>query len=105
MTFQRQLNWTGAMRDLRAQRTPAKPGYLAARAIARAKAECELRAIRARPLVVDGAYDLSAIMRCALADARDQRARGVKAPFKVLLRSALRFVWMRAKMARAAAAH
>ena len=101
MTFRRSLSWSTAMPDIRNDRAPAaavSPMFLAS--MARARALDARRAAQARPLVVNGAYDRSAIMQVAIAAARVDRARGVSLPWSQLLASALRTAWARAKAQR-----
>ena len=101
MSFRRSLSWSTAMRDIRNDRAPTapvSPMFLASMARARALEAC--RTIAARPLVVNGAYDRSAIMQAAIAAARADRARGVSLPWSQLLASALRPTWARAKAQR-----
>lgn len=105
MAFSRKIDWTTAMRDLRAERaTPVAPGFLASRSLEAARLDRLAREAAAVPFVVAGAFDRSAIMTAAIAQARAQRAKG-KAPWRQLVSTALRFAWARAKAARTAGAH
>jgi hypothetical protein len=61
------------------------------------------RALERLPLATAEGYDRSAIMRVALAEAREVRGRGSLKPWRVLISSALRMAWMRAKLARSLA--
>jgi hypothetical protein len=58
------------------------------------------RALARVPLATAAGYDRSAIMRVALAEAREVRGRGSLKPWRVLISSALRMAWLRAKLAR-----
>ena len=58
------------------------------------------RAARAIPLATADAYDRSAIMRVALSECRDARARGCVTPWRRLISSALASAWLRAKLTR-----
>jgi hypothetical protein len=103
MTLRRRLDWNTAMRDLRKDRAPANPGFLASRAIETAKLDTARRAAMSRPLLTAEGFDRSAIMSAAIASARADRARGSKHSWHQLLASALRFVWARAKATRSRA--
>lgn len=100
MTFRRQIDFNSAMRDLRNDRAAPVPGFLAARAVEKARAEAARRELLSRPLVVGSSYDRSAIMRAAICEARMMRSRGDARAWHELMASALRFVWARAKAAR-----
>lgn len=58
------------------------------------------RALERLPLATAAGYDRSAIMRVALAEAREVRARNPVKPWRDLISSALRMAWLRAKLAR-----
>jgi hypothetical protein len=58
------------------------------------------RALARIPLATAEGYDRSAIMRVALAEAREVRGRGSLKPWRELIGSALRMAWLRAKLAR-----
>jgi hypothetical protein len=105
MAFTRKIDWTTEMRELRSNRSQPVPGFLASRSLATARLDRLARDAAARPLVVAGSYDRSAIMTAALAQARAQRPKGSKAPWSQLVGAALRFAWARAKAARIAGAH
>ena len=92
------------MRTQQAPR-PAAASAVVKRTIREMGAKAALNAAAALPLVVDGAFNRSAIMKQALAAARLQRARGSALPWSTLLSSALKFAWLRAKMARKAQVH
>ena len=101
MTFRRSLSWSTAMRDLSRDRAaPSSASLMFAASLQRARALDARRAVQARPLVVNGAYDRSAIMSAAIAEAKAQRARGVSGSWQQLVASALRFAWARAKAQR-----
>jgi hypothetical protein len=70
----------------------------------RARALQARRTALSRSLVRDGTYDLSAIMSAAMADAKVHRLRDPSRPWRLLVASALRFVWSRAKAQRAQSA-
>jgi hypothetical protein len=67
---------------------------------AAAKALDAQRALERMPLATADAYDRSAIMRVALAEAREVRGHGSQKPWRELISSALRMAWLRAKLAR-----
>ncbi len=92
------------MRDFSRDRAaPAPASAMFAASMQRARALEARRVVQARPLVVNGAYDRSAIMSAAIAEAKAQRARGAPGSWQVLVGSALRFAWARAKAARKSA--
>ncbi|MBQ0820705.1 hypothetical protein KBI52_10860 [Microvirga sp. HBU67558] len=102
----RKINWTSAMRDLRNDRTkPAVPSFLAARSLEIARLDRLAKEAAARPLAAGGAFDRSAIMGAAIAQARLQRAKGSKASWSDLMASALKSAWIAAKQQRALSAH
>jgi hypothetical protein len=105
MAPSRKIDWTAAMCDLRSDRSQPVAGFLASRSLEIARLDRLARDAAAVPLVVAGSYDRSAIMTAALAQARTQRAKGSKAPWRQLVGAALRFAWARAKVARIAGAH
>jgi hypothetical protein len=70
---------------------------------AAARAEDAARALARIPLATAAGYDRSAIMRVALAEAREVRGHGSRKPWRVLIASALRSAWLRAKLARSLA--
>jgi hypothetical protein len=98
MTLRRSISWSTAMRDLSRDRaaTPAANAMFAA-SMQRARALDARRAVQARALVVNGAYDRAAIMSAAIAEAKVERARGSSMSWSGLMASALRFAWTRAK--------
>ena len=98
MTLRRQLSWSSAMRDLSRQRvSPSAVNAMFTASLQRARALDARRIVRSRPLVVNGIYDRSAIMRAAIAEARVERTRGSSVSWPQLMASALRFTWSRAK--------
>ena len=107
MSFRRSLDWSTAIRDMPAQQPPRPAANSAAveRMIREMSAKAALKAAAALPLVVDSAFSKSAIMKQALAAARLERARGSSFPWPALLSAALKFAWLRAKMARKAQVH
>ncbi len=107
MTLRRTLDWSSALRDVRAQQAATRPATsaVAERTIREMSAKAALATASALPLVVDGAFSRSAIMKQAIAAARLERARGSSLPWSALLSSALKFAWLRAKMARKAQVH
>jgi hypothetical protein len=103
MSYRRQLSWSAAVRDLCLDRAaPSAPSVMYLASIQRARALDARRLLQHRTLVVNGAYDLSAIMTAANAEAKLQRSRGSSATWQQLLASALRFTWSRAKAQRIA---
>lgn len=103
-TRQRTIDWSAAMRGLSAERRPFAPGERAAAVRAQAYAALAARTASSRPLVVAGRYDRSAIMRAAVACARERR--GVTGePWSLCLSAALRGVWATARAYRTAGAH
>jgi hypothetical protein len=76
MAFQRKINWSSAMRDMRQDRVaPAAPGFLAARSLEIARLVRLAKEAAAVPFAVAGSYDRSAIMKAAIASARAQKAK------------------------------
>ncbi|WP_404286468.1 hypothetical protein ACD578_15910 [Microvirga sp. RSM25] len=105
MATHRKIDWTAAMRDMRADRAEPVVGYLAARSLEIARLDRLAREAASAPLAVAGSYDRSAIMTAAIAQARAQRAKGSKAAWSQLVGSALKSIWRHAKAQRAFAAH
>ncbi len=106
MSLRRSLDWSTAIRSVRAQQEPGPAASaVAERAMREVSAKSALTAASALPLVVDGQFSRSAIMKQAIAAARLERARGSSLPWSALLSSALKFAWLRAKMARKAQVH
>jgi hypothetical protein len=102
----RKINWSAAMHDIRNDRAkPVAPGFLAARSLEIARLDRLAKEAAARPFVVGGTFDRSAIMGAAIAHARLQRAKGNKASWSQLVGSALRLAWVAAKQQRALSAH
>lgn len=102
MPYRRQLSWSAAMRDLRRDRAPrSAESPLLAASMQRARALDRQRIAVSRSLVIDRAYDYSAIMTAATAEAKVQQLRGSGASWQQLMASALRFAWDRAKAQRA----
>ena len=102
MSYRRQLSWSTSMRDLSRQRVaPAPVSAMFAASVQRARALDARHLVQRRPLVVNGIFDLSAIMSTAIAEAKVQRSRGSSASWPKLMASALRFTWSRAKAQRA----
>ena len=104
MSLRRSLDWSTALRDVRAQ-TAALP--VAAdrndRFTREFMAKSAVRTAAALPLITEtGTYNKSSIMRQAIAEARLERARGSTLSWSALLSTALKFAWLRAKMARRA---
>ena len=99
MSNRRPLNWGAALRDLRADRLPVVPGFLAARNRVAAFA-----GFRKTPLVVAGQYDRKAIMTLAADAARDHQTR-YGGTWAEAMSVCLKAAWQAAKTARAATAH
>lgn len=71
MTYRRSVFWSDSMHELSRDRaTPSGVNAMFAALMQRARTLQALRIVQSRPLLVHGAYDLSAIMSAALADAR-----------------------------------
>ncbi|GEP07395.1 hypothetical protein [Methylobacterium oxalidis] len=106
MSASRQISWTAALREFRADRAVIAPG--AARARAAAEGFAKIAANRARrsssTFVVAGRYDRRAIMSAAVAAAQGRRAVTGEA-WTDCLSAALKGTWAVAKAARLAAAH
>ncbi len=79
-------------------------GFVASRALERARLITAAREAASRPLVVAGAFDRAAIMTAALTEARRLRAMGDHRPFRAVLSACLSLTWSRAKFARLRAA-
>ncbi len=105
MALHRTINWNAAMRDMRKDRAPVVPGYLASLSMERARLDRLAKEAARCPFFVAGTFDRSAIMKAAIASARLQRAKGSKATWSALLSSALKFAWNCAKQQRAFAIH
>ncbi len=105
MAFSRKIDWTSAMRDMRADRAKPVAGFLASRSLELARLDRLAREAAAIPFVSGGSFNRSAIMTAAVARARLTRAKGDKAPWSKLLGLALRFAWICAKQQRAMGAH
>jgi hypothetical protein len=106
MTHRRQISWSLAMRDLRRDRAaPTKMGGLSAAAMQHARALDARRAAHRQPLWADGRFDLSAIMKAAVTEAKVQQTLPGCGRWQQLLRSSLRFAWARAKAERRARYH
>ena len=105
MALHRKIDWTSAMRDMRANRTTPVPGFLASRSIELARLDRLAREASAVPFVSGGSFNRSAIMTAAVARARLMRAKGDKAPWSQLMGFALRFAWICARQQRALATH
>ncbi len=105
MALQRTIDWTAAMRDMRADRTKPVPGFLASRSLELARLDRLAKEAATIPFVSGGSFDRSAIMTAAVARARLMRAKGDKAPWSKLVGFALRFAWICAKQQRAMGVH
>lgn len=105
MPLHRKIDWTSAMRDMRADRAKPVPGFLASRSIELARLDRLAREAAAVPFVSSGSFNRSAIMTAAVARARLMRAKGDKAPWSKLVGFTLRFAWICAKQQRAMGAH
>jgi hypothetical protein len=104
MSLRHSLDWSTAIRDTRASAAADRPTTSAVveRTIREMGAKAALKAASSLTLVVDGTFNRSAIMKQAIAEAHLERARGSALPWSTLLSSALKFAWLRAKMARKA---
>jgi hypothetical protein len=105
MGFSRKIDWSSAMRDMRADRTTPAPGFLASRSIEVARLDRLAKEAAAVPFVLGGSFNRCAIMTAAVARARLMRAKGDKAPWSQLMGFALRFAWICARQQRAMGAH
>ena len=105
MAFHRKIDWSSAMRDMRADRAKPVPGFLASRSIERARLDHLAKEAAAVPFMWGGSFDRSAIMTAAVARARLMRAKGDKAPWSHLMGFALRFAWICVRQQRAMGAH
>jgi hypothetical protein len=101
MSFRRQLSWSTSLHELRAAAPAVQGAVLAPRGLVRLRAAEALHTAKSRPLVVAGHYDRSAIMQLAIADARDERARGSASSWRHLLRMTLKSAWKAAQRQRA----
>ncbi len=103
MSLRRRLDWSTAIRDMQACREAAhlSTSAVAERTIREMGAKAAPNAA-ALPLVINGEFSRSAIMKQAIAAARLERVRGSTLPWSALLSSALKFAWVRAKTARKA---
>jgi hypothetical protein len=94
------------MRDMRRDRTPRTDvSPMAQRAIEKARLLGKRNEAYAQPMVVGGAYDRSAIMIAAIAQARYLRSQGCKDAWSVMIGAALKTIWANAKAVRKAGAH
>jgi hypothetical protein len=82
---------------------PTSVHGLNARTLAAVVAADAARALARLPLATAAGYCRSAIMRVAVAEARDARARGSRTPWPRLISAALFSAWLRAKLQRSAA--
>ena len=105
MALHREIDWTAAMRDMRADRTKPVRGSPASRSLELARLDRLAEEAAAVPFVSGGSFNRSAIMTAAVAQARLMRAKGDKAPWSKLMGFALRFAWICAKQQRAMGAH
>lgn len=105
MSIHRTLDWRAAKHELRAARPRIDTGVMAAKALEAARVLTARNVANARPLVVNGAYNLSAIMGAAIAQARLDRSKGSTVAWSKLVGAALRFAWSRAKALRNMGAH
>jgi hypothetical protein len=78
---------------------------MAQKAIEKARLLGKRNEAYAQPMVVGGAYDRSAIMKAAIAQARYLRAHGSKEAWSRLIGAALKAIWANAKAVRLAGAH
>jgi hypothetical protein len=105
MSLHRKIDWTAAMRDMRADRAKPVPGFLASRSLELARLDRLAKEAAAVPFVSDGSFNRSTIMTAAVARARLMRAKGDKALWSQLMGLALKFAWICAKQQRAMGAH
>lgn len=105
MSLHRKIDWRAAKQEMRSARPRIDTAAILARSLEAARVLTARNVAAARPLVANGAYDLSAIMGAALAQARLDRSKGSTIAWSVLIGAALRFVWSRAKALRNAGAH
>jgi hypothetical protein len=105
MGLHRKLDWRAAKHEMRSARPRVDTGRMVSKALEAARVLTARNIAAARPLVVNGAYDLSAIMGAALAQARLERSKGSTLAWSKLIGAALRFVWSRAKALRTMGAH
>ena len=106
MSYRRKICWSSVMRDLRRDRAaPTKMGGLFAASMQHARGIDARRAAHSRPLWVDGRFDLAAIMKAAVTEAKVQQTSPFCGRWQQLLRSSLRFAWARAKAERRAHYH
>ena len=105
MTSSRKIDWSSAMRDLRADRAKPSPGFMASRSLELARLDRLAKEAGSVAFVSGASFNRSAIMTAAVARARLTRAKGDKAPWSKLLGLALRFAWICAKQQRAMGAH
>ena len=105
MPLARKIDWSSAMRDMRAHRTKPVPGFFASRSLELARLDRLAKEAGSVPFVSGISFNRSAIMTAAVARARLMRAKGSKAPWSQLMGSALRFAWICAKQQRAMGAH
>lgn len=87
------------MHQMRQERLQTQANLPSSRPLLRARAVDALRMVSDRPLVVQGRFDNSAIMKLAIAAASKDRAFGAQASWRRLLGAALKFAWARAKLA------
>jgi hypothetical protein len=106
MPLRRKIDWTTAMRDLRAERDVSRPAVNAMQLHFQKVREIELGKMRAlsAPLTIASGFDRAAIMRLAVAEARTIRFRSPATSWACAMRSGLPFAWGRAKTLRLLAA-
>jgi hypothetical protein len=105
MGMHRKIDWRAAKHEMGAARPRIDTRFMVVKALEAARVLTARNVAHARPLVVNGAYDLSAIMGAALAQARLDRSKGSTLAWSKLVGAALRFVWSRAKVLRKMGAH
>ncbi len=105
MPLARKIDWSSAMRDMRADCTKPVAGFLASRSLELARLDRLAKEAAAVPFVSGDTFNRSAIMTAAVPRARLMRAKGDKAPWSQLMGFALRFAWVCARQQRAMGAH
>jgi hypothetical protein len=65
MAARNKINWNSAMQDIRKDRAAPVVGFMAARSLEAARLARLRDEAHAQPFVVNGSYDLSAMMKAA----------------------------------------
>lgn len=103
MSFRRQLSWSAALQELRADRAKISPdernAYRRREIFAKIAGDRARASARTRPLVISIGYDRRAIMLIAIISAKARRTVTGE-PWHICLSAALKGTWQAANIAR-----